>query len=172
MVRKKASGVNGRKKINKEDVEVIKQWTLAGRNQTLNLRRVNIFIGLNGSGKMDLMEELQHLSQCVLMTNKTTGFPVLLIYPEHKRDYNEIHNACNAIKYSNRQHVILTHNRDIINAFELEDLFIVEKDKIYCHDNNFNAIEKFAFTGLNNYDFYRMEFYKAYESIKYPDSTK
>lgn len=153
---------------------MIKQWTLAGRNQTLNLRRVNIFIGLSGTGKMELMEELQHLSQCVLMTNKVTEFPILLIYPEHKRDYNEIHSACNAIKtgeYSHKQHVILTHNRDIINAFELEDLFIVEKDKIYCHDNNKENIEGYKETRLSNYDFYRSEFYKD-EFAEHSDSAK
>jgi predicted ATPase len=142
---------------------MIKELYIKNRDQLLTFRKHNIFIGLSGSGKTDLMS---HIFKAV--ADYSINFhTVVLIYPEYTLDYNEIYKLCCKIKEDDKQYFILTHNRDIINQFELEDLFIVELEKIYCHDNNKENIDEFAFTGLSNYDFYRSDFYKdESESIK------
>ncbi|MBF0338046.1 MAG: ATP-binding protein [Nitrospirae bacterium] len=73
----------------------------------------------------------------------------------------------NKLKGSNIQFIAATNNRFLINAVDIRDLNILERDghvvKSYNYSNSKEQFDEFEFTGLGSFDLFRFQMYKTQE---------
>ncbi|KJU84450.1 hypothetical protein MBAV_003355 [Candidatus Magnetobacterium bavaricum] len=72
------------------------------------------------------------------------------------------------LKDSNIQFIATTNNRFLINAVDIRDLNILERDghvvKSYNYSNSKEQFDEFEFTGLGSFDLFRYQMYKTQEA--------
>lgn len=133
--------------------------TKSGNKQVLEFGKYNIFVGLNGTGKREIIYSIwEKIYDNPFKKENEIYFFGCAGYAGSLCDYQEMIEQCEIIK-SKPQSFVITHQREIINAFSPEDLYIVTPEKIFWRGNNKEQIESFSFCGLNTYDFYRMGWY-------------
>ncbi|MBV6340367.1 AAA family ATPase, partial [Candidatus Magnetobacterium casense] len=72
------------------------------------------------------------------------------------------------LKDSNIQFIATTNNRFLINAVDIRDLNILEREghvvKSYNYSNSKEQFDEFEFTGLGSFDLFRYQMYKTQEA--------